>query len=148
METIAQWKLTPGTVSIRITLNRGVSEDINQALTAAARHGLPVNLLCWGRLEQAKTMAARNPDTAIVIDHLGLRQPFEPPPPAAPRAELPKIFKLAEHPNVSIKITGACTLSHEASPYRDIWDPLARIFDAFGLDRCMWGTDRTRAVRL
>jgi hypothetical protein len=33
-------------------------------------------------------------------------------------------------------------------PYRDIWDPLGQIFDAFGFDRCMWGTDWTRAVKL
>ena len=26
-----------------------------------------------------------------------------------------------------------------------IWDPLARVFDAWGLDRCLWGTDWTRA---
>ena len=45
-----------------------------------------------------------------------------------------------------MKISGACTLSHEPFPYKDIWDPLARIFDAFGFDRCMWGTDWTRAV--
>jgi L-fuconolactonase len=53
---------------------------------------------------------------------------------------------LAAYDNVRIKISGACTLSHEPFPYRDIWDPLARIFDAFGLNRCMWGTDWTRAV--
>ena len=152
-ETIAQWKATPGTVAIRIMLNRGVSEDpadpgITRVLTAASRHGFPVNLLCWDRLDQAKAMAARNPDTVIVIDHLGLQQPFEPPPPASTFAELPKVLELAEHPNVRIKITGACTLSHEPFPYRDIWSPLARLFDAFGLDRCMWGTDWTRAVGL
>ena len=45
-----------------------------------------------------------------------------------------------------MKISGACTLSHEAFPYKDIWDPLFRIFDAFGFGRCMWGTDWTRAV--
>ena len=28
--------------------------------------------------------------------------------------------------------------------YADIWDPLARVFDAWGLDRCLWGTDWTR----
>jgi L-fuconolactonase len=29
-----------------------------------------------------------------------------------------------------------------------LWDPLCRIFQAFGFDRCMWGTDWTRAVAL
>jgi len=53
---------------------------------------------------------------------------------------------LAPHNNVTVKISGACTLSHEPFPYKDIWDPLCRIFDAFGFGRCMWGTDWTRAV--
>ena len=44
-------------------------------------------------------------------------------------------------------ITGACTLSREPYPYADIWDPIRRIIDAFGIDRCMWGTDWTRAVK-
>lgn len=80
--------------------------------------------------------------------HDALQQPFEPPAPAQPWADVPEVVKLAAHRNVSIKISGACTLSHEAYPYKDIWDPLARIFEAFGLDRCMWGTDWTRAVKL
>ncbi len=152
-DTIAGWAATDGAVGIRIMLNRGISDDpadagINRVLTEAARHDLPVNLLCWGRLDQARQMAARNPTTRLVIDHLGLQQPFAPPPPAQPFAELPKVLELARHDNVVIKITGACTLSHEAFPYRDIWDPLARIFDAFGFDRCLWGTDWTRAVSL
>jgi L-fuconolactonase len=134
-------------------MTRGVAEDpadpgINRRLAAGARHALPVNFLCWGRLEQARALAARNPDTAIVIDHLGLQQPFEPPPPVQPFADLPDVLKLAGHQNVAIKITGAGTLSREAYPFKDIWDPLARIFDAFGIDRCMWGTDWTRAVGL
>jgi len=153
VDTIADWKATPGAVGIRIMMNRDVSEDpadpgLNRVLAAGARHGLPVNLLCWGRQQQAGELAARNPQTSIVIDHLGLQQPFEPPPPAQPFADLPKVLDLARQPNVAIKITGACTLSREAYPYKDIWDPLGRIFDAFGIDRCMWGTDWTRAVKL
>jgi predicted TIM-barrel fold metal-dependent hydrolase len=149
-EAIAAWAATPGTVGVRIMMNRDVSEDpadpgINRMLAAGARHGLPVNILCWGRLEQARALAARNPDTTIVIDHLGLQQPFEPPPPAQPFADLPAVLKLGAQPNVAIKITGACTLSREGFPYRDIWDPLGRIFDAFGIERCLWGTDWTRA---
>jgi hypothetical protein len=153
VDTIDAWAATQGTVAIRIMLNRGVSEDaadpgINRVLAAAARHALPVNLLCWGRLEQATALAARNPNTRLVIDHLGLQQPFEPPTPAQPFDELPTVLALAKHENVVIKISGACTLSHQAFPYNDIWDPLARIFDAYGFERCMWGTDWTRAVEL
>lgn len=68
------------------------------------------------------------------------------PAPPAPFADLPKLLALAARENVTVKISGACTLSHEPFPYGDIWDPLWRIFDAFGLNRCMWGTDWTRAV--
>jgi predicted TIM-barrel fold metal-dependent hydrolase len=152
-ETIAAWAATPGTVGVRIMLNRELTDDaadpgLNRVLAAAARHSLPVNLLAWGRLEQARGLGARNPDTQLVIDHLGLQQPFLPPPPAQPFAELPQVLALAELPNVAIKITGAGTLSRQPFPYPDIWDPLARIFEAFGLERCLWGTDWTRAVAL
>ncbi|HEX3538374.1 MAG TPA: amidohydrolase family protein [Stellaceae bacterium] len=152
-DTIADWAAKPGTVGVRIMMRDNVSTDpadpgINRVLTAAAKHDMAVNLLCWGRLEQAGQLAARNPNTQIVIDHLGLQQPFEPPPPAEPWAELPKVLRLANHANVAIKISGACTLSKEPFPYRDIWGPLGRIFDGFGFDRCMWGTDWTRAVKL
>lgn len=152
-EAVADWAKTKGAVGARIMMTRGVSTDpadprINRVLAAAGRAGLPVNLLCWGRLDQAKALAARNPDTQLVIDHVGLQQPFEPPAPANPFADLPNLLALAAHKNVAVKITGACTLSHQPFPYKDIWDPLARIFDAFGFDRCLWGTDWTRAVGL
>ena len=151
-DTIADWARTEGAVAIRLMLNRAAEDPtdpgLNRVLAVAAQHSLPVNLLAWGRLEQAKALAARNPNTRLVIDHLGLQQPFAPPPPAEPFAELPKVLALAAHDNVVVKITGACTLSHEAFPYRDIGDKLFRIFDAFGFDRCLWGTDWTRAVAL
>jgi predicted TIM-barrel fold metal-dependent hydrolase len=152
-DTIAQWAARDGAVAVRIMMTRGVSSDpadpgINRVLVAAAKNSVPVNLLCWGRLEQVDRMAARNPNTMLVIDHLGLQQPFEPPPPEEPFADLPQVLKLAARDNVAIKISGACTLSQEPYPYDDIWAPLGRIFEAFGFDRCMWGTDWTRAVAL
>jgi len=151
LDTIADWVRTKGMVGIRIFLRDNVSTDpadpaINRVLVAAAGHSLPINVACTGRLDQARQLAARNPNTRLVIDHLGLPQPHEPPPPAEPFADLPKLLALAEHENVAVKISGACTLSHEPFPYKDIWDPLAEVFDAFGFARCMWGTDWTRAV--
>ena len=76
------------------------------------------------------------------------RRTPKPTTPAEPFADLPKLLALAAHDNVAVKISGACTLLRRPFPYNDIWDPLGRVCDAFGFDRCMWGTAWTRAVRL
>jgi predicted TIM-barrel fold metal-dependent hydrolase len=150
-EQIADWAAIDGTVGVRLMLMGDASQDpadpiINQALDAARRHSMPVNLLCWGRLDQAAALAARHPDTQLVIDHLGLTQSFAPPPPRDAWADLPNLLALAQHDNIAVKVSGAGTMSRRPFPYDDLWDPLCRIFDAFGLERCLWGTDWTRAV--
>jgi L-fuconolactonase len=153
-DVIADWKATPGTVGIRIILTPELKRDpaspgIDRIARAAVRHDFPVNVLCWGNLDAGATLIDRHPDTRFILDHLGILQPRVPPAPQdAPKdswADLPKVLELARRPNVVIKVSGACTLSHEPYPYQDIWDPLARIFDAWGFERCLWGTDWTRA---
>ncbi|MSQ06436.1 MAG: hypothetical protein EXR54_04165 [Dehalococcoidia bacterium] len=151
-EEIASWAKTPGVVGARIMLTAQPFEasdpGLNRILAAGSRAGIPVNVMCSGKLPLLRELARRNPDTQIVVDHLGLAQPFVPPPPPQPFADLPNVLSLAAFDNVAIKISGACTLSHQPFPYQDIWEPLSKIFDAFGFDRCMWGTDWTRAVKL
>lgn len=149
-EAIAEWKNTPGTVGIRIMMPKeaGFKPDdpgIKLILHEAMRHDFPVNILCWGNLEVGKAVIDGHPDNRFIIDHLGIVQPRMPPAPPEPWADLPKVLDLASRPNVVIKVSGACTLSHVRYPYPDIWDPLARVFDTWGLDRCLWGTDWTRA---
>ena len=112
---------------------------------AAVRYDFPVNILCWGNLDAGMALIDRHPDTRFIIDHLGILQPRVPPAPPQPWADLPKVLELAKRPNAVIKVSGACTLSREPYPFPDIWDPLARVFDAWGFDRCLWGTDWTRA---
>ena len=152
-ETIADWAKTEGAVGVRIMLSQTASDDpddsgTNRIFDAAGRHGLPVNLSCRGRLALVGALAARNEGTRIVVDHLGLLQPRHPPPPPEPFAELPSLLALAAFENVAVKVSGACTMSRAPFPYDDLWDPLGRVFDAFGFDRCMWGTDWTRAVNV
>ena len=108
---VADWAKTKGAVGLRIMLRDELLSDpadprLNRAFAAAGRNGLPVNFLCWGRLDDGT--------------------------------------ELAKRPNAVIKVSGACTLSREPFPYNDIWDPVMKIIDVFGIDRCMWGTDWTR----
>ena len=151
-DVIADWKRTPGAVGIRIILTNepGRARDpshpgLDRIARAAAAQDLPVNMLCWGNLDAAMSVIDRNPNTRFIIDHLGILQPRTPPAPPQPWADLPKVLELAKRKNLVIKVSGACTLSKEPYPFADIWDPLARIFDAWGFERCLWGTDWTRA---
>ena len=52
---------------------------------------------------------------------------------------------LAKYPNVSIKLSSSPTYSLEPYPWRDMTDAIKRCFDAYGPQRCYWGTDITNA---
>ena len=151
-DEMAEWTGTPGVVGARIMLARmdfgGDHAGLNRIMAAGGRAGVPVNVMASGKLDILRELASNNPDTVTVIDHVGLAQPFEPPAPPEPFADLDAVLSLAELDNVVIKISGACTLSQAPFPYEDIWAPLRRIFDAYGIERCMWGTDWTRAVNV
>ena len=151
-DEIAEWAATPGVVGVRLMLTAEPYEadhpGINRILAASGQAGVPVNVMGSGELPLLLELARRHPDTQVVIDHVGLVQPQEPPAPPEPFADLANVLALAECDNVAIKISGACTLSQQPFPYPDIWEPLAKVFDAFGFDRCLWGTDWTRALNI
>jgi predicted TIM-barrel fold metal-dependent hydrolase len=149
-EVIADWKKTPGTVGIRIIMTKEANRapddpGLDRICRAAAGQDFPVNVLFWGNLDAGTALIDRHPATRFVVDHLALVQPNVPPAPPPPWADLPKVLALAKRPNAVIKVSGACTLSKEPYPFPDIWDPLARVFEAWGFERCLWGTDWTRA---
>lgn len=149
-DVIAKWKETKGAVGIRIFLREEEKRaadhpGFDRICKAAVHYDLPLNFLFWGRVDDGMKIIDCHPETRFIVDHLGLLQPRVPPAPAEPWADLPKILDLAKRPNAVIKISGACTLSKQPYPFPDIWDPLKRIFDAWGFERCLWGTDWTRA---
>src|SRR5688572_14522252 len=149
-DVIARWKKTPGTVGIRIMMVKesGLQPDdagLARICREAVRHDFPVNILFWGNLENGMALIDRHPDTRFIVDHIGILQPRVPPAPAEPWADLPKVLDLAKRKNAVIKVSSACTLSKEPYPYNDIWGPVRRVIDAWGIERCLWGTDWTRA---
>jgi L-fuconolactonase len=155
-DVIAEWKKVPGAVGVRIMLTKESGwapghAGLDRICRAAVAHDLPLNLHFWDNLDNGIALIDRHPDTRFIVDHLAILQPRVPPAPAEkanwnPWANLPKVLDLAKRKNAVIKVSGACTLSKEPYPFPDIWEPLARVFDAWGIDRCLWGTDWTRAA--
>ncbi len=82
-------------------------------------------------------MAAMFPGVNILLDHLsGL--------PLDPTQQEPLIaatMRLARYPNVYVKLSNLQGKSNEAYPFPDTYDLVSRIYDAYGPERLMWGTD-------
>ena len=82
-DEMVEWTGLPGVVGARIMLAYQPFEandpGLNRILAAGALVGVPVNVLCWGKLPLMGELARRHPNTQVVIDHVGLVQPFKPP---------------------------------------------------------------------
>src|SRR5262249_34369486 len=117
-DVVAQWAATPGARGIPIRMRDGLPMDadhpgLNRAFAAAAKHGLPVILLAGATLKKGPPHTPRPRDPVIFIAHPGLLHPPRPPVPADVWADLPKLLALAQYENVRVKISGACTMSHQ-----------------------------------
>jgi predicted TIM-barrel fold metal-dependent hydrolase len=149
-EYVETWSKIPDAVGVRLMIASDTfaakDSGVRTVINAAARRGLAVCVFCWGRLAMMDELAREYPDAQFVVDHLGLPQPITPPRLAHPFEDLDTVLALARYPNVAMKVSGASTMSRRPFPFEDLWEPLGRLFGAFGIDRCMWGSDWTRTV--
>ena len=103
---------------------------------AAEEAQVPVALLCTDSLADVGRIAERYPGLRLTVDHLGGRGGFETRKDAAAMTHLPDLLKLARHPNVAVKATGAPGYASGGYPYASMQPYLRQIFDAFGPPAC------------
>ena len=72
-----------------------------------------------------------------IIDHLMYPEPAMA---ATDWREYAPVLALARHPNVRLTISDVHSRSDEGFPYRDMHEVVRRALDAFGIERCLWGT--------
>jgi L-fuconolactonase len=121
-------------------------EVFDRMAAACAGVGLPVFMSTVGDLATPGVLAARHPEIAVIVDHLGLPQPPSYQRESPPFRSLPALLALAVHPNLAVKCSGAPTLSTQAYPFADLWPHLHAVIDAFGPERVMWGSDYSRLL--
>ncbi|WP_347557741.1 amidohydrolase family protein [Robbsia sp. KACC 23696] len=96
---------------------------------------VPMTLLApASRIPEIAKWIDRFPDVTVVIDHMA-DTPLDRPDLLAP------LLSLQRYPNVFVKITHPWSLSRESYPYDDAFAQVERVYDVFGADRVMWGTD-------
>lgn len=101
---------------------------------------LNVCLIVLGRateLPALEPIVDRFPDVKVVLDHLG-------GPPVGEETTHPllgNVLRMARYPNVYVKVSNMNRMSNIHYPHRDTHEIVRRIYDAFGPERLMWGTD-------
>src|SRR6201987_5635642 len=78
-------------------------------------------------------------------DHMGMNSSSRTARITAIPAAIDQAVALAKYPNVSVKLSGAPGNSLEPYPFRDMTVHLQRLFEAYGPERCYWGTDITNS---
>ncbi len=150
-EIVAHWRERPGMLGFRFTFNQPQQKawwtdgSLDWFWKACERQQLVVGLLASGpNIPVMGAIAEKHPGLRLNIDHLGRGGGGHGIKDSAAFADLPEMLKLAKHPNIAVKMSGAPSYSSDAYPYRNIHGYLKQIFEAFGPERCFWGTDITR----
>lgn len=89
------------------------------------------------KLGAVEPIIARFSDVTVVLDHNGGAPPLEP----EPRPLFETVKSLAQYPNLYVKLTPQPHRSEQDFPHADTWDLYRRLYDAFGPQRLMWGTN-------
>jgi len=88
-------------------------------------------------LPQLAAQLAAYPGVPVVLDHAAYPRAAE----GLGSETVVQVAALARYPNLHLKLSFAVTGSDEGYPFRDMHPILMRLIEAFGPERCMWGSD-------
>lgn len=145
---LPKWKEQPGMLGVRLTFLGENTPWLTDGTAdwfwpAAEKAGLPVMFFAPGRSALIGPIAEKHPQLQLIIDHNGITGTMMKDNTLT--AAIDQTVAVAKYPNVSIKMSASPAVSAEAWPYRDMVVHLKRIFDAYGPQRCYWGTDLTNS---
>ncbi len=139
---------TQGVRGFRLYANRknaagwGTSAGMQAMWECAAEENLALCLLADpDALAPIAAQVARFPRTPVVIDHfarLGMKGGLDTP---GSKADLERLLKLADHPEVQVKVSAFYALGAKKPPYDDMGPIIRRLRDAYGSKRLLWATD-------
>lgn len=139
----------PAVAGVRLTFSFEVERDWIHDGTAdwfwpyAEEHDIPVMMLIPHHKDKVARIAEKHPGLRIAIDHMGILgnttddriAPF-----------IQETAQLARYPNVAVKISNIPSFSTEKYPFNNVMPYVKQLVEAFGAQRCFWGTDLSRQL--
>src|SRR5215813_8632059 len=150
------WRDQPGVLGVRLNFGPGEAAWLTDGTAdwfwpAAEKARLPVMFLTSGQTSLFARIAERHPELTLILDHMGVGTGLRPRPDSSDSARavvaeaIAQSAALAKYPNVSVKLSSVPLISSEPYPFRDVAPHIHRLFDAYGPERCYWGTDITNS---
>jgi predicted TIM-barrel fold metal-dependent hydrolase len=144
---LPDWKKQPGMLGIRLTFHPPqwswlTDGSVDWFWPLAEKYNLPV-MFYGAPMAHFARVAEHHPRLTMIADHLGVSTEMAKEGKTAEGVK--ETAKLANYPNVSVKLSTTPFYSTEQYPFRDMTAHIRRLFDAFGPRRCYWGTDLTNS---
>ena len=105
----------------------------------AERYGIPLMVHAADMRPKVEQILTNHPRLKLILDHMGLSTVIAREGRFAEAEE--NTVALARFPNVFAKLSSAPLHSREKYPFRDMHGYIHSIIEAFGPQRCFWGTD-------
>jgi len=143
-ELMPTWKNQPHMLGVRMVFNQGRSKDwlfdgtADWFWDAAERYDVPVMAFAPNSVPKLGEIAERHPGLRMIIDHMGLSSALRG---KSLESAVANVTKLARLPNVAIKVSALPCYVDESYPFPTVHPLVRRVVDAFGPQRCFWGTD-------
>jgi L-fuconolactonase len=145
---LARWRDQPGMLGIRATVSDPVTlgmfrdPENRWFWRRCAEIGLPLMCYAPGLLDLVHGLAEDAPELRIVLDHAG-RNARGPRDDAA-WGDFDRLLGFAARPNVAVKVSSLPCFSTEPYPFANLHPWIRGIYEAFGADRMIWGSDVSR----
>ena len=149
---LSNWLEQPNMLGVRLVFTRPGADEYGAErylydgtaewlFSQAEAFGIPVMIWSPGQSAQIGEVARQHPGLKLIVDHLNLSNQLREPEIGA---ELEKVLPVSEFPNIAIKISALPALVSEQYPFSCLHPHIRSAIDAFGVERCMWGSDYSR----
>jgi predicted TIM-barrel fold metal-dependent hydrolase len=143
---LPKWKEQPGMLGVRLTFLGPAAAWLKDGTAdwfwpEAEKAGLPVMFLAPGQNAAFAAIAEKHPRLTLIIDHMGIGA--DTVKDGKLDEQIAITASLAKYPNVSVKLSAAANYSREPYPFKDFTPTIQKLFEAYGPQRCYWGTDMT-----
>jgi len=141
---IPTWKDQPHMLGIRIAFHQGRPKVWLEDGTAdwfwdaAERYDVPVMAFAPHAVLKLGEVAERHPRLQLIVDHMGLSSALKGKP---LDGAVDNLLKLAPLKNVAVKVSALPCYVAEPYPFPSLHPLIRRVVEAFGPQRCFWGTD-------